>query len=107
MGLYLMIDNYKSPFLKNVLGKRRSRGALYQGSMPENPMAPKGLSAGANLAYRGSSAKDYQPTYKIQHEAKDGGGGGLEDLIDFMAFIEDPDPDAWPEKFDVDLFLKK
>ncbi|KAG0175369.1 hypothetical protein DFQ28_000956 [Apophysomyces sp. BC1034] len=118
MGLYGMIDNYKNPFLKNVFGhgKKYKHGVLYQGSMPENPMAPEKLSGGANLAYLGPNPSDYvfgtETLYKISQEAsrKD---NGLQRLIEFMEFVNNPGLDeeedleeAWNKRLDVDLFLK-
>lgn len=68
IGLYMLVDNYKNPFLRNVYGnsnkkkdkgKKYKHGVLYQGEMPENPMAPKGLQGGANLEYLGPQAENY------------------------------------------------
>ncbi|KAI9029709.1 coth protein-domain-containing protein [Phycomyces nitens] len=128
MGLYLFIDNYKSPFIDNVIngGDSDSHGILYQGSMPENPMAQDILEQGANLAYAGPNIEDYffkgVSAYKL---AEDGTkkGKGYEPLVKLIRFINDPKPDddddnenengqgsalerAWNKRIDVDLFLK-
>ncbi|KAF7728341.1 hypothetical protein EC973_006282 [Apophysomyces ossiformis] len=118
LGLYGMIDHYKNPFLKNVFGqgKKYKHGVLYQGSMPENPMAPGKLNGGANLDYLGPTPSDYifggETLYKISQEAsrKD---NGLQNLIEFMEFVKNPEveaaedlKDAWNRRLDVDIFLK-
>jgi hypothetical protein len=130
LGLYLIADNYKNPFLTNVFSgnhKKYKHGALYQGSMQENPLAVGKLQYGASLAYLGPNAADYiEPklntsVYKVQelghgvHE-KD----SLKSLIHFIKFIhktksidhrkKEDDKDLvhdWNKKFDVSLFLKQ
>ncbi|KAI9498910.1 spore coat protein coth [Zychaea mexicana] len=67
LGLYVMVDNYKNPFLKNTfggskatLGNKKNKykhGVLYQGDIAENFTNPETPSA--NLAYRGPLASDY------------------------------------------------
>ncbi|KAI8388273.1 coth protein-domain-containing protein [Radiomyces spectabilis] len=125
LGLYVLIDNYKNPFLKNVFGQgqKYKQGVLYQGSMPENPMAPGRLGAGATLAFYGLTDTDYaengKSLYKVQQEGA-AGSNGLKELIEFMEFINgtaikmdtlassqfDDLQEAWNARFDVRLFLK-
>ncbi|ORZ03002.1 coth protein-domain-containing protein [Syncephalastrum racemosum] len=143
IGLYMLVDNYKNPFLRNMYGnnkdnkkhkgKKYKHGVLYQGNMPENPMAPEGLQGGANLEYLGPQAANYavglENLYKIQQEASGKKHRrGLEPLIEFMKFINHPYADdeeeqegedgtvvqagggtiieAWRRRFDVDTFLR-
>lgn len=113
-GLYLMADNYKSPFLLNTLG--RKGGALIQGSMQENPLAEEKLQLGASLAYLGPHVDDYfvgnQSAYKIQEEAPH----DFENLVEFTKFIHDTQDwtksekkleREWEKHMDVSLFLKQ
>jgi hypothetical protein len=130
-GLYLLVDHYKNPFLKNVFGggndKKYKHGALYQGSMQENPLAAGKLKKGANLGYLGPSISDYiEPrvnasAYKVQesgHGVKP--NEELQDLVSFINFIHETDSNNgkkkrdekdlaqdWNKKFDVSLFLKQ
>lgn len=130
LGLYLIADNYKNPFLSNTFSdnhKKYKQGTLYQGSMQENPLAIGRLQYGANLAYLGPKVEDYvEPklnttVYKIQElghgvQAKD----GLKQLLDFVKFIHKTETidhhkkkdnkaliHDWNKKFDVSLFLKQ
>ncbi|CAO0797504.1 unnamed protein product [Mucor circinelloides] len=128
-GLYLIVDNYKNPFLKNVLGNGKSsykNGALYQGSMQENPLAVGKLQSGANLGYLGSSSNDYiessvnLSSYKVQEIAHgDKSNDNLASLVSFINFIQKASAHEhikkkdekklahqWNKRFDVSLFLK-
>ncbi|GAA5815968.1 hypothetical protein MFLAVUS_009487 [Mucor flavus] len=127
-GLYLIADNYKNPFLKNLLGstnKKYKNGGLFQGSMQENPLAVGKLQLGANLAYLGSNPEDYIETglnmsvYKVQEEGHKDGKHPLKSLIKFIEFIHKTKKynlekkkdlkkvmHSWDKKFDVSLFLK-
>ncbi|KAL0076719.1 secreted coth spore-coat protein domain-containing protein [Phycomyces blakesleeanus] len=128
MGLYLFIDNYKSPFVDNLLngGNNEKHGILYQGSMPENPMAPGILGRGANLEYAGSNIEDYfykdTSAYKLSEDGSKK-QKGFEPLVKLIKFIHDPQPDedekegvlnqgetplerAWNKRIDIDVFLK-
>lgn len=129
-GLYLVVDNYKNPFLKNVLGNGKSsykNGALYQGSMQENPLAVGKLQSGANLGYLGSSSNDYiessvnLSSYKVQEIAHgDKSNDNLASLVSFINFIQKASAHEhikkkdekklahqWNKRFDVSLFLKQ
>lgn len=129
-GLYLVVDNYRNPFLKNVLGnndKKYKNGALYQGSMQENPLATGKLQIGANLGYLGPRPIDYiEPglnisTYKVQEDAhKSKIKDDMQELVKFIDFIHETEnydysrkkdqkqlTRIWNSKFDVSLFLKQ
>ncbi|CEP18949.1 hypothetical protein [Parasitella parasitica] len=128
-GLYLLVDNYKNPFLRNVLGNGKSNykhGALFQGSMQENPLAVGKLQSGANLGYLGPSSNDYiessvnLSSYKVQEVAHgDKSNDNLASLVSFIKFIHDTSKHKhakknddkklaheWNKRFDVSLFLK-
>ncbi|KAI8637952.1 coth protein-domain-containing protein [Parasitella parasitica] len=128
-GLYLVVDNYKNPFLRNVLGNGKSsykHGALFQGSMQENPLAVGKLQSGANLGYLGPSSNDYiessvnLSSYKVQEIAHgDKSKDNLASLVSFIKFIQETSKrkharkrgekkltDEWNKRFDVSLFLK-
>lgn len=129
-GLYLVVDNYKNPFLKNVLGNDKpnwKNGALYQGSMQENPLAVGKLQSGANLGYLGPSTNDYIESrlnlspYKVQEIAHGvNSKDNLANLVSFIDFIQKSSSykhskkkdekklaHEWNKRFDVSLFLKQ
>ncbi|KAI8145615.1 coth protein-domain-containing protein, partial [Fennellomyces sp. T-0311] len=116
LGLYVMVDNYKNPFLKNVFGGKSTRkykhGVLYQGEIAENYTMPEMPSA--NLGWRGALSTDYivennQSLYRIRQESSNPREPpGLTRLIDFLEFIatNSTDEREWENQFYVDLFLK-
>lgn len=115
--------------MSNVFGKKDKKykhGALYQGSMQENPLAVGILQQGASLSYFGSHAKDYveasvnMSAYKVQEL----GHGvhiedGLKSLVKFIGFIHSTEDYGhnkkddkelmrkWNKVFDISLFLKQ
>lgn len=126
----MVVDNYKNPFLKNVLGNGKpnyKNGALFQGSMQENPLAIGRLRSGANLGYLGPSSNDYVESsvnlssYKVQEIAHgDKSNDNLASLVSFMRFIQETSTHKhtkkkdekklaheWNKRFDVSLFLKQ
>lgn len=129
-GLFLFVDNYKNPFFKNVLGNNASKyenGALFQGSLQENPLAIGKLQSGANLGYLGTKPIDYfeptvnQSAYQVQEDAGKGKiKDDLKELVKFIEFIHKTETAnyekkkkqkrlsrKWERKFDVSLFLKQ
>lgn len=113
-----------------MLGNGKSsykNGALYQGSMQENPLAVGKLQSGANLGYLGSSSNDYiessvnLSSYKVQEIAHgDKSNDNLASLVSFINFIQKASEHEhvkkkdekklareWNRRFDVSLFLKQ
>ena len=129
-GFYLVADNYKNPFLKNVLGNGKpdyKSGTLYHGNVQENPMAVGKLQSGANFGYLGPSTNDYIENslnispYKVQEIADgDKSNDKLAKLVSFINFIQESSSynhseeehekklvQEWNKRFDVSLFLKQ
>jgi hypothetical protein len=108
-----MTDNYKNPFLPNILGHKG--GALIQGSMQENPLAKSKLQSGASLEYWGSRVEDYFVGKESVYKMQEGKSKDFEKLIEFIKFVHDAEDSKlddklekeWEKRMDVSLFLKQ
>lgn len=108
LGLFGIIDTFKSGWLSNVFANGRSsydNGYLYQG------LSGSG-NATSDLSYHENSTIYTEGQYKIKVKASGGKKNNYDPLIEFTKFIADAPTNGtdtikkWNEKFDVDSFLR-